>query len=235
MPEGHPWLKPVRFHPSVGPRPGRVGPRGAAAARRARLLPGERRGGPRSGRGPGPRRGHRTRPLPLPVPRREGLPPGDRPGLPAPRRGAGPARRAPSLEPENGGDGRRRQQHRPRLDLLPRPGGPGGSQRVRADGPGARRGPGTGAAGQPCGRPGGARGGCGLPADRLLLRPDPGRLAEPDRRSLRQPPRPGLAEAGRPAPRPGTGAGRAAPAPRRSRPGRTPATPWNCCGAPRPS
>ena len=71
-PQGHPWLKPIRFHRSYRPghdawmRPASD----AIAARRDGLLPGRGRGGPRGRGRPGARRRHRARPLPLPVPRR---------------------------------------------------------------------------------------------------------------------------------------------------------------------
>ena len=90
-PEGHPWLKPVRFHASYRPGHdawGRTAGR-SPVDRRHGLLPRRGRGDPRGRRRPGPRRRHRAGPLPLPVPRRAGLPPGDLARLPAPRRRSG--------------------------------------------------------------------------------------------------------------------------------------------------
>ena len=107
-PEGHPWLKPVRFHASYRPGHdawGRDARRGAGR-RRDGLLPRRGGGDPRGGRRPGPRRRHRAGPLPLPVPRRAGLPPGDLARLPAPRRRAGARRRPEQAHDPHHGDGR---------------------------------------------------------------------------------------------------------------------------------
>ena len=105
VPEGHPWLKPVRFHLPWNGAPDPWKRDGAPAPGRGGLLPRGGRGGPRGGRGAGPCGRHRARPLPLPVPRRAGLPSGDRPGLPASGRGEGPGGRSPSPQPQAGGDG----------------------------------------------------------------------------------------------------------------------------------
>ncbi len=91
-PEGHPWLKPVRFHASY--RPGHD-----AWGRSAGEAPVigvtdfyrvEGRGDPRGGGRARPRRHHRAGPFPLPVPRRTGLPPGDLARLSASRASSGP-------------------------------------------------------------------------------------------------------------------------------------------------
>ncbi len=163
-------------------RGGRAGPR---AARYRRALPGRGAGGPRGRGRAGARRGDRARAFPVPVPRRAGLPPRDPARLPAPGGGAGAHRGARPAHDPLPGDRRRRHDDRPR---------DGG---LRAD-RGARRHRGTAAgsgaardrararaAGEPHRRPRRARRRRRLPADRLLLRADPGRFPEPLGRALR--------------------------------------------------
>ena len=81
VPEGHPWLKPVRRDHGAGPADGRI-------------LPGGRPRDPRGGRRPGARGHHRAGAFPLPVRRRGGAAPGDRARLPASRRRGGAGRAA---------------------------------------------------------------------------------------------------------------------------------------------
>ncbi len=184
--------------PLVPARPGRLGSRGRGRdpARRDRLLPGRGRGGPRGGRRAGARRRHRAGPLPLPVPRRARA---------STWRSRWATSTAASSAPWSGGptprthplhgDAGRRHDDRPRHGLLPGGGGAGRLPRPGAGRGAARHRPGAGAAGQPHRRPGRAGRRRRLPADRVLLRPAPRRLPEPDRAALRQPlrPRPGAA------------------------------------------
>ena len=180
-PEGHPWLKPVRFHASYRPghdawgrSPGEAPVIGVTDFYR---VEGEEIH--EVAVGPGPRRRHRAGPFPLPVPRRAGLPPGDLAGLPAPRGRAGARRRARTSGPSTTMETRgRRHVGRPRDGLLP-----GGRSAGRlpgaAPGRGApRRRPGAGAAGQPHRRPRRPGRRRRLPADRFLLRPAPRRFPE---------------------------------------------------------
>ena len=185
--EGHPWLKPVRFH-ALRARARRLGPRPTSSVGRDGLLPGRGRRGARGRRRPGPRRRHRARTLPLPVPRRGGLSPRDLARLPAPRRGARARRRAEQANHPLHGDPRGRHDDRPRDGVLP------ASVEALAGTPRARAGPGAArrrararAARQPHRRPRRARERRRLSADRVVLRAPARRLPEPDRGHLRQP------------------------------------------------
>ena len=184
-PQGHPWLKPVRFQPPRRERRTRGAPtRPCETSRPAyRLLPRRGRGGPRGGGRTGARRRHRARALPLPVPRRERASPRDRARLPAPRRRARLLRRP-------GTPSRYRWSRRWRatppsatplayaravealagVEVPPRArGAPGGGARARAARQPRRR----------PRRPGRRR---RLPARRRRLRPAPGRVLNLRRR-----------------------------------------------------
>ena len=220
MPEGHPWLKPIRFHRSYR----RATTPGAAAEasrrhRRHRLLPRRGRGGPRGGRRPGPRRRHRAGPLPLPVPRRA-------------RSSTWRSRSATSTAASSGrcvGGPDKRTIHmmetlagdthdRPRHGLLP--GGRSALAGARCP-PAPRR-----CAASPwswSGWPTTSATSGRWPAtsaflpDRVLLRAHPRRLPQPDRPALRQPlrPRPGPARRRRLRPGRATGVGELLAAPGR--------------------
>ena len=132
-PEGHPWLKPVRGAPrSSGPD---LFPPPAGANTRLDAYPflaSDERGDARGRRGSGPRRDHRARALPLPLPRREGPPPRDLARLPAPRRRAEADRRpGPPVARRRGVD-RGRHGHRACARLLPGARGALGDARERA-------------------------------------------------------------------------------------------------------
>ena len=173
---------------------------GADPAGRHRLLPRRGRGGPRGRRRPGARRHHRARPLPLPVPRRDGLPPRDLARLPAPRRRARAGRRArhahASTTPRPlAGDTTIGHAHR----LLPGrsrrsparacpPRAPGAARRSRSSWSGSPTTPATSARWPATSASCPTASYCGR---------HPRRLPEPDRAALRQPlrPRPGAARA----------------------------------------
>ena len=117
-PEGHPWLKPVRFARGLGTCGSTAGTRTARLPGGHGLLPRRGRRGPRGRRRAGARRRHRAGALPLPVPRRAGLLTSRSPRLPAPRRRASAGGRpGPPLDPLRR-DGRRRHHDRPRDRLL---------------------------------------------------------------------------------------------------------------------
>ncbi len=97
VPDGHPWLKPIRFQP---PMQGAVPGQGVAPHRGCAVLPRGRGGSARGGRGPGACRRHRAGAFPVPVPRGNGPAPGDLTRVPAPRRRArAPRRPGQALDP----------------------------------------------------------------------------------------------------------------------------------------
>ena len=161
--------------------------RPAARAVRHGFLPRGGRGRPRGGGRTGACGDHRTGPLPLPVPRRGGAAPGDFARLPAPRHRTRAAWRSASAHHPSPGNAGGRHHHRPCPGLLPGPGGAGGLPGPRPGPVAAGRRPGTGAPGEPHGRSRRAGGGCGFPADGVLLRPAPRRFPEHDRVAVRQP------------------------------------------------
>ncbi len=199
VPEDHPWPKPVRFQ-----KPYRVpGGRSAGARdRRHGLLPRRRPGDPRGRGGPGARRHHRARPLPLPVPRRDTC-------CTSRSRSATSTAASSARSMRRPATGARLPLRRDRWPATP-PIGHGlaycaalrgaGGRRVPPRGAGAaRRRARARAAGQPHRRPRRPGRRRRLPADRLLLRPAPRRLPQPDGAPLRQPLRPRPRRPGRPA------------------------------------
>ncbi len=107
-PEGHPWLKPVRF------------PRGGRPIEDAEFFQGSRRRGPRGRGRPGACRGHRAGAFPLQLPRRARPPSRNLAGLSASRHrarrcAAARTRRSIHLAETR----RRRHQRRSRDRLLP--------------------------------------------------------------------------------------------------------------------
>ena len=194
----------ARGHPvaQAGPLPRR---RAADGGRRRRpavvtdFFRVEGDGGPRGGGRAGPRRGHRARPLPVPVPRRDGAPPRDLARLPAPRRRAGAA----SAGPTSGRSTTWRRWPATRPSATPRP-TPGASRRSRGvevprAGAGAPRRSRWSSSGSPTTSATSGR----WPATSASCRPrrycgrHPRRLPQHDRAALRQPlrPRPGAARA----------------------------------------
>jgi hypothetical protein len=84
-PEGHPWLKMVRYHANYRGRPDVFGNDYSQDIPATTILCRGRRRDPRGGRGAGARRRYRARSFPVQLHRRAGAAPGDSTGVPAPR------------------------------------------------------------------------------------------------------------------------------------------------------
>ncbi len=182
---------------------------------------------------PGPRRRHRAGPLPLPVPRRGGVPPRDLASATSTAASSARSSAAPTARSIHYAETAGRRHH---ASATPPPTARSSRRspgcRVPARGAGAARHRARArAAGQPRRRPRRAGRRRRLPADRLLLRPHPRRLPQPDRAALRQPlrPRPGAARRRRLRPRRRRAPTRSARAPRRA-PARRRRRPSSCSG-----